>query len=186
MKRIGPVLGASTAVCLAMAIAACAAGADDETVQAASSAPPPPSSVAYAQLTGAAGTFHGRAVFTDVGNDISVDVKFQNLPGGTHGVHIHAVGRCAAPDFTSAGGHWNPTDEAHPRHKGDLGNVTANADGTAQLRAIVSGASLLDGEISLIDFDGAALIVHAMADDMISQPSGAAGARIACSAITVG
>lgn len=186
MKRIGTIAGFAATCGLAAALGACSTASNDTAMAEADPATPPPSAVAYAQLKGADGTMHGRAVFTDDGSGVAADIQLEGLPGGTHGVHLHETGTCTPPDFTSAGGHWNPTNQPHPQHKGDLGNVTAGADGTANLRATIEGVSVASGATPMIDMDGAALIVHAMADDMASQPSGDAGARIACSAITVG
>ncbi len=183
MRKLGFTISAASA---AIALSACQPAdvpvIDNQPV----SAEMPPESVAYAQLQGADGTSHGRAVFTTEGGGVEAIVSLTNLPSGTHAVHVHETGNCTPPEYTSAGGHWNPTDQPHPMHKGDLGNVTAAADGTATLTATIDGVSLSGATLPMLDADGAALIVHAMADDMVSQPSGAAGARIACAVITAG
>ncbi|MEM8826849.1 MAG: superoxide dismutase family protein, partial [Pseudomonadota bacterium] len=141
--------------------------------------------VAYTQLKGPDGTPHGRAVLTQTGTAVAVDIQVQDIPPGKHGIHIHETGLCDAPDFKSAGGHWNPTNEPHPRHKGGFGNIVVAADGTATMQATMSDATLSGaGNNLLLDADGAALIVHADADDLQSQPSGNAGARIACGVIS--
>ena len=112
-------------------------------------------------------------------------VQAQGLPPGTHGIHIHAVGRCEAPDFQSAGPHWNPTSRQHGRdnpqgaHHGDLPNITIGADGRGMLHADVAGASWAE----LLDADGAAVVIHATADDYRTDPSGNSGGRIACGVI---
>jgi Cu-Zn family superoxide dismutase len=105
-----------------------------------------------------------------------------------HGFHVHEFGDCSAPDGASAGGHFAP--EGHPHgapdpathHAGDLGNVTADASGTARVDVTVPGLSLVGGDRALV---GRAVIVHAKPDDLTSQPSGDAGARVACGVIGV-
>ena len=104
------------------------------------------------------------------------------LPAGVHGVHIHTTGKCDAPDFTTAGGHWNPTGKMHGSenpmgpHEGDLPNLTVGADGSGNLTFTVAGASLA----TMLDADGAAFVVHAGSDDYKTDPSGNSGGRIAC------
>lgn len=109
-------------------------------------------------------------------------------PNSEHGFHIHANGDCSAPDATSAGGHFNPTQQPHghagtgPHHAGDIPNQRANAQGIAEVNVLVHGISLEEGSAN--DVVGRALIVHAKPDDYHSQPSGDAGSRIACGVIT--
>jgi superoxide dismutase, Cu-Zn family len=120
-------------------------------------------------------------------------VEAQGLPPGIHGVHVHAVGRCEAPKFTSAGPHWNPTSKQHGHqnpngyHRGDLGNLGVGTDGALTAGLLVPGARLRtdgngDGPV-LIDADGAALVFHAGADDERTDPSGNSGDRIACAVL---
>ena len=107
------------------------------------------------------------------------------LPHGVHGIHVHAVGRCAPPDFTSAGSHWNPEAKKHGTsnpagpHAGDLPNVEVAANGVLAATLVLPGATLAQ----LVDADGAALVLHAQADDYATDPSGNSGARIACAVI---
>lgn len=102
-------------------------------------------------------------------------------PNSTHGFHIHDKGDLSAPDLSSAGGHYNPTHEAHGgpdaphHHAGDLGNLVADAGGHARLTGTVPGVSL-GGANSIL---GRSVIVHAKADDLKSQPSGDSGGRVA-------
>lgn len=109
-------------------------------------------------------------------------------PGSEHGFHVHANGDCSAPDATSAGGHFNPADQAHghadasPHHAGDIPNQKANEQGIANINVLVHDISL-DGD-SDNDVVGRAIIVHAKPDDYKSQPSGDAGPRIACGVVT--
>lgn len=106
---------------------------------------------------------------------------------GEHAFHIHEMGDCSAEDGSSAGGHFNPTAQAHGRsahgehHLGDQDNLQANAQGVAEVNAFFPGVSLGDGASS--DAAGKAVIVHAGADDYTSQPTGNAGGRIACGVI---
>lgn len=114
------------------------------------------------------------------------------LPPGQHGVHVHTTGRCDAPGFESAGGHWNPTSAQHGHqnpagpHVGDLGNVGVGADGRLLAGLLVPSTNLHPGGTmhALHDGDGAALVIHATADDERTDPSGNSGARIACAVLT--
>ena len=107
------------------------------------------------------------------------------LPHGVHGLHVHAVGRCDPPDFTSAGAHWNPAGKKHGMnnpagpHAGDLPNVEVAANGVLGATVTLPNANLA----ALIDADGAALVLHAAADDYATDPSGNSGARIACAVL---
>ena len=123
---------------------------------------------------------------------VSFRVDATGLPHGVHGIHVHAVGRCEGPTFDSAGPHWNPSSRKHGinnpagPHAGDLPNVTVAANGVLGETVTVSGANL--GTIpgtpgSMLDADGAALVLHATADDYVTDPSGNSGARIACAVI---
>ncbi|KFL36218.1 superoxide dismutase family protein [Arenimonas donghaensis] len=109
-------------------------------------------------------------------------------PGSAHGFHLHETGDCSAPDATSAGGHFNPDDMQHgdrrtpgPHHAGDMPNLVAGDDGVAPVDVILEGLQI-DGE-PMLDVVGRAVIVHAQADDYASQPTGNAGARIACGVV---
>ena len=129
----------------------------------------------------------GKAVFTQNGDNIKFVISLANASPGEHAVHIHETGDCSAPDGTSAGGHWNPTGVAHGKwgegefHLGDIGNLTANAQGMGKLELTTNLWEMNTG--SDIDFVGKAIIVHADADDFVSQPSGNAGPRIGCGVI---
>lgn len=110
---------------------------------------------------------------------------------GEHGVHIHETGVCERDDnFESAGGHFNPTDEMHgdldgdPSHGGDLGNMTVADDGSFEHNVVVSKVTLSADEAnSLQDADGSAIVIHAGADDLSTDPSGESGDREACGVI---
>lgn len=118
-------------------------------------------------------------------------IEAAGLPPGQHGVHVHAIGRCDAPAFETAGAHWNPTEAQHghrnPKgpHIGDLGNLGVGADGTLSASLLIPGAHLQPrGEGKAIhDPDGSALVIHAKADDEQTDPSGNSGPRIACAVL---
>ena len=123
---------------------------------------------------------------------VSFRVDATGLPHGIHGLHVHSVGRCDPPEFTSAGPHWNPASRKHGTnnpagpHAGDLPNVTVASNGVLAATVTVPGASLTGPGPAgvLLDHDGAALVLHAAADDYVTDPSGNSGARIACAVIT--
>lgn len=143
---------------------------------------------ATATLTTAVGAVVGRATLAEVKGGVRVTYDGRGLPPGTHGIHIHTVGRCDPPDFASAGGHWNPTAMKHgsmnPQgpHEGDLPNLMVDTGGRGTIGAVIPGATLA----ALLDADGAALVVHTDADDLQTDPSGNSGARIACGVFAAG
>lgn len=129
----------------------------------------------------------GNVSFEPTGDGrLKMTLTLQGLTPGDHGVHIHEKGDCSAADASSAGAHFNPEGMSHgapgaaQHHAGDLGNVSATANGTASLTVTVSGLSLNDKKTSVI---GKAIIVHEKPDDMTTQPSGNAAGRIACGVI---
>ena len=126
------------------------------------------------------------------GGGVEVEVDVTGLTPGTHAMHFHEVGRCDAPDYKSAGGHYNPAGVAHGQvedgpHAGDMMNVEVDADGSGAFEVTNMKVSLRAGSLpALMDADGTALIIHGGADDYKSQPSGAAGPRVACAVIPAG
>jgi Cu-Zn family superoxide dismutase len=144
--------------------------------------------VATATLATAAGKDVGKITIREVDGGLSVALDVRDLPPGMHGAHLHTVGKCEGPDFASAGGHWNPTGMKHgsmnPQgpHEGDMPNLMVGADGTGTLTAKIAGASF----DALMDADGAAIVVHAAADDLMTDPSGNSGARLACGVLAKG
>lgn len=131
----------------------------------------------------------GDVSFLQKGELLLVSAKISGLAPGLHGFHIHEKGDCSAPDASSAGAHFNPTRGGHggpegtERHAGDLGNLIADSAGTAVFRAEVSGITLGTKEDTSII--GRAVVIHASVDDLISQPSGNSGARVACGLISL-
>ena len=131
----------------------------------------------------------GMVVFTQNGDQITLTAEIQGASPGLHGFHIHANGDCSSPDGKSAGGHWNPTDVGHGKwgegefHLGDIGNISVGEDGTGRITLTTDLWEIGTG--SDIDVVGKGIIVHADADDFVSQPSGAAGARIGCGVIVL-
>jgi superoxide dismutase, Cu-Zn family len=148
-----------------------------------------PSATAELRPTNKANQATGTVNFLQRGSVVYVEAHITGLSPGLHGFHVHEKGDCRAADGSSAGGHFNPTGAAHAgpdstaRHAGDLGNLTADANGVAVYKAQVTGISLETGSDSII---GRAVIVHADPDDLRSQPAGKAGARIACGLISKG
>jgi superoxide dismutase, Cu-Zn family len=149
----------------------------------------PTDNTARAELSNAGGHTVGNATFTQVGDAVRVVLEAQGLPPGTKGVHIHAIGKCDPPDFTTAGSHFNPQGKQHgalnPQgpHAGDLPNITIGADGKGRLESTTQLVTLLSGPHSVFDADGSALVVHAAPDDFRTDPTGNSGARIACGVI---
>lgn len=162
----------------AAALSACATNGDD--------VPPAGPAAAAADLRDAGGRTLARATAQEAGDSIRIRVEAAGLAPGAYGVHVHAVGRCDAPAFTTAGPHWNPTGQQHGKdnpqgmHKGDLPNLLVGADGRGSFEYTISGASLAGRVNPALDADGAAVLVHQSADDYRTDPSGNSGARIAC------
>ncbi|WP_285614502.1 superoxide dismutase family protein [Pseudobacillus badius] len=126
---------------------------------------------------------------TDKG--VSIQVEASDLPPGEHGFHLHETGKCDAPGFESAGGHFNPGKASHGMnhekgpHAGDLPNLTVGKDGKVKAEMVAEHVTLNSGKAhSLFDEDGSALVIHEKADDGKSQPAGDAGTRIACGVIS--
>jgi len=148
-------------------------------------------SQATAELKDKDGNAVGVARFRESSGGVTVDVNVKGLTPGLHAVHVHAVGRCDAPAFTSAGGHFNPAQKKHGykspegAHAGDLPNMLVAKDGTGRFEAFTDGMTLKPGATSVFDKDGSALVIHAGVDDNITDPTGNAGDRAACGVITM-
>lgn len=132
----------------------------------------------------------GTATITEAKGGVSVQLDLKNLPPGDHAVHFHQTAKCEPPAFTSAGPHFNPGQKSHGLenpsgpHAGDMQNVTVKSDGSVKATLSAPHATLGDGPNSLFANGGTALMIHAKADDMKSDPAGNAGDRIACGVIT--
>lgn len=143
------------------------------------------SQIATAALVRADGSSAGTAILSERKEGLWLDVSADGPSAGSFGMHVHAVGRCDGPEFTTAGPHWNPASKQHGlqnpmgTHAGDLPNVTASAQGKIMAEAPLTGAALA-GEGGLFDGDGASIIIHEKADDYRTDPSGNSGKRIIC------
>lgn len=118
-------------------------------------------------------------------------IEVTGLSPGVHALHIHETGSCEGPTFESAGGHYAPRGRSHGlmhregKHAGDLPNVHVPESGRLEAEALAEEVTLLQGAgNSLFDDDGSAIVIHAGADDYVSQPAGAAGDRVACGVVT--
>ena len=145
---------------------------------------------ASATLFDAAGNEVGFARFTeDATGMLHANVHVNGISPGLHGIHLHTVGACT-PTFAAAGGHHNPLgrqhglENPHGAHAGDLPNLEVNAAGVGRLVGTTDRATLSAGPTSLFDADGSAVIIHASADDQITDPTGNSGGRIVCGVIT--
>lgn len=160
---------------LSIALAGCGAKAPIATAT-------PPTPYAEAILYNGAGKRVGIATLTPANGHLNGTVQVTGgLTPGNHGMHIHAIGKCTLPDFTSAGGHFNPDGKEHGlqnpngSHAGDLPTIVANAQGAGKTTVIAH--TTLE---TLLDEDGASLVIHADADDMKSDPTGNSGGRVIC------
>lgn len=140
---------------------------------------------AVTALTSAKGQkVSGTVTFTQEGETTRIVGEIKGLKkSGKHGFHIHEFGDCSSPDFTSAGGHFNPDGTQHgnltdaQKHAGDMGNIEADAKGVAKIDLIVKNMPVNKG------IAGRSLVIHEKEDDLKSQPSGNAGSRLACGII---
>ena len=137
-------------------------------------------------LVNAAGQSVGSVRMWETPGGVTFRVAAAGLPHGNHGIHVHAVGRCDGPKFDSAGPHWNPGGAKHGfnnpagPHRGDLPNLTVAANGVVNEAVSLAGGSIA----TMLDADGAALVLHAAPDDYATDPSGNSGGRIACGVMT--
>jgi Cu-Zn family superoxide dismutase len=161
-----------------------AAAAVDAGVVASHSNP-----TAEAKMVNAKGEALGTVVLEQTTNGLILKGSLKGVTPGAHGLHVHQVGKCEAP-FKSAGDHFNPLSRLHGErsdggvHAGDLPNLVVPADGQVSFEIFAPGLTLTTGAGAVLDTDGSALVLHAKADDYISQPAGNAGDRVACGVIT--
>lgn len=178
----------------ALVLAACASNPSSTASSSAAGAAGAPATStareASVVLAPASGSLvSGRLTAMPMGDGVHFTGEIGGLtPGSTHAIHIHERGDCSAADASSAGGHFNPTNQPHGQvgtpthHAGDMNNLIANAQGVARVDVHARNVTLGGGAPN--DVAGRAVIVHAKADDYRSQPSGDAGARVACGLIT--
>ena len=141
--------------------------------------------IASGQFIDRTGMARGTVSLVAEGSSLTLDASVSGLSPGEHGFHLHTIGECRTPDFTSAEGHLNPANNQHGPfnanggHLGDLLNITVGQDGTAEAVYPLNGDRQLLMQ-QLFDGDGTAVIIHADADDYQTDPAGAAGARVLC------
>lgn len=142
-------------------------------------------------LKDAKGAVIGTATIQQAEKGVEIHLALKHLTPGEHAIHFHEAAKCDAPDFKSAGGHFNPTGAHHGLknpagpHAGDMENITISPDGTTNQTITDERVTLEAGKPnSLYANGGAALVIHARPDDMLSDPAGNAGDRIACGVIT--
>ncbi len=156
--------------------------ADGDATAGTSAAIPATAEMATAILKTADGADAGMVTATARDRDLLISVTAAGLTAGDHGIHVHATGKCDGPKFETAGGHWNPAGAKHGlsnpegQHHGDMPNLTIATDGTGKMEYVIEGTSITE----MLDADGAALVIHARADDQMTDPSGDSGDRVAC------
>ncbi|GAA0428594.1 superoxide dismutase [Cu-Zn] [Lentibacillus halophilus] len=141
------------------------------------------------ELYNDSGDMVGTATLNEVDAGVNVKLKLEGLEPGYHGIHVHEYPKCKAPDFKSAGSHFNPTGKQHGpmhpdgSHLGDLPNLEADEGGLVDAELMLPEATLLDGKKSLLKGEGTSLVITEGKDDGISQPSGDSGKRTICGLI---
>lgn len=141
-------------------------------------------------LNDAKGQSVGTALIWEDGSGVQMELNLMSLPPGEHALHFHQNAKCEAPDFKSAGPHFNPDGKKHGlenpegHHAGDMANFTVDEKGKAHFRVVNKDVNLGDDSHSLFSNGGTALVIHAKADDLKTDPAGNAGDRVACGTIT--
>jgi Cu-Zn family superoxide dismutase len=171
------------------------AGCGSDTDQPAAPAPAPAAEsradvapmTATAMLKTADGKDAGTVTATEREDGILIAVSAAGMTPGEHGIHVHMTGKCEGPKFESAGGHWNPSGAKHGlsnpqgQHHGDMPNLVVASDGSGKMDYTIRETRFAE----MLDADGAALVVHAKADDQKTDPSGDSGDRVACGVFAV-
>lgn len=171
------------------------AGCGSDTDQPAAPAPAPAAEsradavpmTATAMLKTADGKDAGTVTATEREDGILIAVSASAMTPGEHGIHVHMTGKCEGPKFESAGGHWNPSGAKHGlsnpqgQHHGDMPNLVVASDGSGKMDYTIRETRFAE----MLDADGAALVVHAKADDQKTDPSGDSGDRVACGVFAV-
>jgi superoxide dismutase, Cu-Zn family len=170
----------SAAVAMLLFLAACGAMAGADSAR----------KTATADIKDVKGQNVGVAKFKTTKSGVELSVKVMHLSPGVHAIHIHEAGKCDAPDFKTAGGHFNPTNKKHGirnpegHHAGDLLDLGVGANGKGTYKITTQDVILAgDGPTSLFRAGGTSIVIHEKADDMKTDPAGNAGARIACGVI---
>lgn len=161
------------------------AAAASVSLAACAAVPAPPAEIAHADLVTADGKSAGRAYLTANGDSVTLNVRAKGLTPGEHGIHLHAIGKCDAPAFTTAGGHLNPGMKMHGTmnpagaHMGDMPNLSIQNSGDGAATVSLPGTTH-EAEPVIFDADGTAIVIHVGPDDYKTDPSGNSGGRIAC------
>ena len=148
---------------------------------------------ARAEIKDSQGNMVGTAIFSPAAAGVKLQVQVQGFAAaavGDHGIHVHAVGKCEPEAFTTAGGHFNPSGKKHGlnnpegAHAGDMPNLLLDGQGNSTYETTLTGISLGADANSLFDADGSAVVIHAGPDDLVTDPAGNSGARVACGVVT--
>jgi Cu-Zn family superoxide dismutase len=175
---------------LLVSLLAGSALADDAKAKKPPPAKPEAAKPVTVKLNDAKGKSVGTATLTADPGGVKITLAVKGLTAGDHAIHVHETAKCDGPDFKSAGGHFNPDHKKHGKdnpdgaHAGDMPNFTVDAKGGSTATVIAPGVSLDDGPHSVFTGGGTALVIHSKADDLKTDPAGAAGDRIACGVIT--